>query len=177
MSKNAKVYIWTQNWTLGKANSLQCPKIGVFGQKWIFGTVWVKLCQSHDYLCFIFYEQDVILSPLVRNAALWAHKKQRKLYCFKVFSTSCCTPNSFQRLKICKVLQNSLVHFICCLARFVKFVMYQRLWSWMSKVSRASCWNHNEHHPDHFFISQRAGKNVVHEKLCVTKSYQSLVLW
>ena len=119
----------------------------------------------------------LVLSPLVRNAALWAHKKQRKLYCFKVFSTSCCTPNSFQRLKICKVLQNSLVHFICCLARFVKFVMYQRLWSWMSKVSRASCWNHNEHHPDHFFISQRAGKNVVHEKLCVTKSYQSLVLW
>ena len=34
------------------------------------------------------------------------HKKQRKLYCFKALSTSsCCTPNSFQRLKICKVLQ------------------------------------------------------------------------
>ena len=25
---------------------------------------WVKLCQSHDYLRFIFYEQDVILSCL-----------------------------------------------------------------------------------------------------------------
>ena len=40
------------------------PKAGFFGQKLIFGTVWVKLCQSHDYLCFIFYEQDVILSCL-----------------------------------------------------------------------------------------------------------------
>ena len=75
------------------------------------GSSYVKV----TIICVSSFSMNKMSSCLVstrekRRAA--PHKKQRKLYCFKALSTSsCCTPNSFQRLKICKVLQDILVHF------------------------------------------------------------------
>ena len=172
MSKNAKIKIWTQNWTLEKK----------FVQRLDFwNSVGQVMSKSRLSLFHLLWTRcHLVLSPLVRNTALCSQKTEKTLLLQGILNIIMLYPQFISKVKDMQgpTKQSCSFHLLRHpKARFVKFVMYQRLWSWMSKVSRASCWNHNEHHPDHFFISQRAGKNVVHEKLCVTKSYQSLVLW